>query len=113
AGKISGPACPGAPPRRRHPLVTMRRIWQAIINEAEFRGYSVHYQRERDNYDHGKLVVRIGEDDFPLALFGDRGTPLTLRIRERHPHRRRGYDGWTDTDDDPLHKKLGEVFTHI
>jgi hypothetical protein len=57
--------------------------------------------------------VRIGRDDFPLALYGERGKSLTLRITERHPQRRRGYDSWTDSEDDPLHKKLGEIFTHI
>lgn len=100
-------------PSRQYPLVKMRRIWQAIINEAEFRGYSVDFERERGNYDHGKLVVRIGRDEFPLSLYGTRGKPLTLRTTERHPHRRRGYDGWTDSADDPLHRKLGEVFTFI
>ncbi len=100
-------------PRPGYPLVKMRRIWQAIINEAEFRGYSVHFECERRSYDHGKLVVRIGWDDFPLALYGDRRTPLTLRITERHPQRRRGHDSWTESPDAPLHKRLGEVFTHI
>jgi hypothetical protein len=110
---IYGPDYSWRAPRRGYPLVKMRRIWQAIINEAKFRGYSVDFERERGNYDHGKLVVRIDWDAFPLALYGGRGKPLTLRITERHPQRRRGYDSWTDSADDPLHKKLGEVFTHI
>ncbi|MFY1668546.1 hypothetical protein ACN27G_01100 [Plantactinospora sp. WMMB334] len=108
-----GPDYSWRAPRRQYPLVKMRRIWQAIVNEAEFRGYSVHFEREARYYDHGKLVVRIGRDDFPLSLYGTRGKPLTLRMTERHPHRRRGYDSWTGSDDDPLHKKLGEVFTFI
>lgn len=111
--RIYGPDYSWRTPRHQYPLGKMRRIWQAIINEAEFRGYSVHVERDRGYYDHGKLVVRIGWDDFPLSLYGTRGKPLTLRMTERHPHRRRGYDSWADSDDDPLHKKLGEVFTFI
>ncbi|MFV2019249.1 hypothetical protein [Micromonospora sp. LOL_023] len=111
--RIYGPDYSWRVPRRRYPLLKMRRIWQALINEAQFRGYSVHFEPERDYYDNGKLVVRIGWDDFPLALYGERGKPLTLRMAERHPHRRRGYETWTDSDNDPLHKNLGEVFTFI
>jgi hypothetical protein len=92
----------------------MRRIWQAIINEAVFRSYSVRLaHNRREVYDRGKLIVEIGQDEFPLELYGDPKVPLRLRIAERHPSRRRGYDTWTDTPERPLHKSLGEVFTHI
>jgi hypothetical protein len=48
---IYGPDYSWRAPRRGYPLAKMRRIWQAIINEAEFRGYSVHFDRERSDYD--------------------------------------------------------------
>jgi hypothetical protein len=36
----------------------IRRIWQAIIDEALFRGYSVDFRySRRDTYDRGQLVV--------------------------------------------------------
>jgi hypothetical protein len=100
-------------PTRQYPLAKMRRIWQAIVTEAEFRGYSVRFERESRSYDQGTLVLSIGPDAFPIALYGKRGEPLTLRITQQHPRRRRGYDSWTDSPDDPLHTKLGEIFTHI
>jgi hypothetical protein len=100
--------------RPGYPLVKMRQIWQALINEATFRGYTVHFSLEhRDRYEQGKLVVEIGRDEFPIVLYGARKHALTLTIRERHPNRRRGYDSWTETLDRPLHTRLGEVFTHI
>jgi hypothetical protein len=101
-------------PSPRRPLQRMRRIWQAIINEALFRGYSVELaHNRRDTYDRGQLVVVIGRDRFPLELYGDREVPLQLRITERHPQRRRGYDTWTESDDRPVHAALGEIFTRI
>lgn len=101
-------------PNKRRPIQRMRQIWQAIITEAEFRGYETLFQHNRrDHYDSGQLILRIDRDDFPIRLNGERGQPLQLTIREVHPGRRRGYDTWTDTPDNPLHEQLGEVFTHI
>lgn len=101
-------------PNKRRPLQRMRQIWQAIITEAEFRGYETQFQHnQRDRYDSGQLILRIDRDEFPIQVYGERGQPLRLTIKETHPARRRGYDTWTDTPDKPLHKQLGEVFTHI
>lgn len=101
-------------PHRQYPKQRMRRIWQAIVCEAAFRGYETFFQlARRDQYARGELVVRIDRDEFPLDLYGDRQTPLRLMIRERHPSRRRGYETWTDSPDRPLHKQLGDVFTFI
>jgi hypothetical protein len=101
-------------PSSRRPMQRMRKIWQAIITEAQFRGYEVEFRHyRRDHYDRGQLVLRIDWDEFPLELYGERGTPLRLTIKERHPTRRRGYDSWTDSPDKPLHGQLGEIFTHI
>jgi hypothetical protein len=102
------------PPSPGRPLQRMRRIWQAIIDEAGFRGYSVEVaHNRRDVYDRGRMVVAIGPDEFPLDLYGDRSVRLRLRITEQHPQRRRGYDTWTDSADRPLQSVLSEVFTHI
>jgi hypothetical protein len=101
-------------PRIRRPLKRMRQIWQAIIDEAGFRGYEVLFRHDRrDRFDRGQLVIRIDWDDFPLELVGDHETPLRLTIKERHPARRRGLDTWTDTAERPLHEQLGEIFTFI
>jgi hypothetical protein len=111
---IYGPDFNWRAPRPGYPLVKMRRIWQALITEATFRGHSVQFSLEnRDHYDRGKLVIGIDWDKFPIELYGDRRRTLTLTIKEKHPHRRRGYDSWTETPDRPLHTQLGEVFTHI
>lgn len=101
-------------PNPRRPLQRMRRIWQAIITEASFRGYQSSFRHHpRDHFDRGQLVLHINRDEFPIELYGERGHPLRLTITERHPSRRRGYDTWTDTPDQPLHMRLGEIFTHI
>jgi hypothetical protein len=101
-------------PNSRRPVQRMRQIWQAIITEAEFRGYETLFRHnQRNRYDSGQLILRIDRDEFPIQLYGGRGQPLQLTIRDVHPARRRGYDTWTDTPDKPLHKQLGEVFTHI
>ncbi|MBO3738125.1 hypothetical protein [Actinoplanes flavus] len=101
-------------PRPGYPLVKMRRIWQALIKEAAFRGYTVRFSLDhRDRYDRGQLVIEIGRDEFPIVLYGDRKHTLTLTIKQRHPNRRRGYDSWAEAPDRPLHTRLGEVFTHI
>jgi hypothetical protein len=101
-------------PNRRRPVQRLRRVWQAIITEAEFRGYQVTFRHyPRDHFDHGQLVVHIDRDEFPIELHGERGAPLRLTIKEVHPSRRRSYDSWTDTPERPLHTQLGEVFTHI
>jgi hypothetical protein len=101
-------------PSPQRPLQRMRRIWQAIISEALFRGYSVEFaHNRRDAYDRGQLIIEIGQDQFPLDLYGDRTTPLRLRITEPQPQRRRDYDIWTDSPERPLQAALGEVFTHI
>jgi hypothetical protein len=111
---IYGPDFNWRAPRPGYPLVKMRRIWQALITEATFRGYSVRFSLEnRDHYDRGNLVIDIDRDGFPIALYGDRRHTLTLTIKEKHPHRRRGYDSWTEAPDRPLRTRLGEVFTHI
>ncbi|MEV2241070.1 hypothetical protein [Micromonospora sp. NPDC049891] len=101
-------------PNKRRPVQRMRQIWQAVITEAEFRGYETLFRHNRrDHYDSGQLILRIGRDEFPLQLYGERGKPLQLTIKEVHPARRRGYDTWTDTADQPLHRQLGAIFTHI
>ncbi|WP_434742729.1 hypothetical protein [Micromonospora sp. SH-82] len=99
---------------RRRPMQRMRQIWQAIITEAEFRGYETLFQHNRrDHYDRGHLILRIDREDFPIQLSGEQGKPLLLTITQVHPARRRGYDTWTDTPDTPLRTQLGEVFTHV
>jgi hypothetical protein len=35
---------------RRRPIVRMRRIWQAVVAEAMFRGYSVHVDHNRRDH---------------------------------------------------------------
>jgi hypothetical protein len=99
---------------RRKPVVRMRRLWQAIINEARFRGYTVHVsQNHRDAYDAGGLVVRIGPDDCKIHLDGDTVTPLRLRVSTDPPQRRDRGDAWTDADGVSVEQRLGEVFTRI
>jgi hypothetical protein len=111
---IYGPDFSWRAPRPGYPLVKLRRIWQALITEATYRGYAVRFSLDnRDHHDRGKLVIGIDRDEFPIELYGDRRHTVTLTIKERHPHRRRGYDSWTDAPERPLHTRLGEVFTHI
>ena len=102
-----------SPMSPRRPAQRMRRIWQAIIDEALFRGYAVAFaHNRRDHFDRGQLVTEIGWDRFPLDLYGDRTTRLRLLIAD--PHRRRRGDGtWTDSAEHPLEGQLGEVFTYI
>jgi hypothetical protein len=64
------------------PAQRMRRIWQAIIAEARFRGYTVGFtHNRRDDYDVGRLVVAIGPDEFPLELTGLPGALRLGRVR--------------------------------
>jgi hypothetical protein len=101
-------------PIRQYPVQRMRKIWQAIITEARFRGYKASFRHDRtDRYSHGQLLVTIGPDDFPLELYGKISKPLCLRVRAQHPKRRRGFETWTDSPQLPLQKQLGEVFTGI
>jgi len=99
---------------RKKPIVRMRRLWQAIINEARYRGYEVYVRQEhRDPYDAGSLIVRIGRDDCKIKVYGDTVTPLSLRIETDPPQRRRRDDVWTDTDGVSVEQCLGDVFTRI
>jgi hypothetical protein len=99
---------------RKKPVVRMRRLWQAIINEARFRGYAVHVsQNHRDAYDAGSLVVRIGPGECKIHLYGDTVTPLRLRMSTDPPQRRGRGDVWADADGVSVEQRLGEVFTRI
>lgn len=100
-------------PPRTKPLVRMRRIWQAIINEAILRGYRVRVDHDRrDRSDHGSLIITIGRDDCAVSLYGDRTTPLRLSLPSDQP-RKRNPDTWTDTPDTKLERRLGEMLTRV
>ena len=97
----------------RRPIVRMRRIWQGLITEALFRGYTVYIERDRsDRHDSGRLAVQIGLDVYDIVLRGDSTTPLCLWVPDDTQRRRRG-DTWTDKGGGPIEQRLGEVFTTI
>ncbi|MDZ5447388.1 site-specific integrase [Micromonospora sp. 4G57] len=59
-------------PNKRRPVQRMRQIWQAIITEAEFRGYETLFRHNRrDHYDSGQLILRIDWEPFPFLRRGE------------------------------------------
>lgn len=102
-----------AAPGRRRPAQRMRRIWQAIIVEAEFRGYRASLEHSRrDIYDTGQLVISIGRDDIPLVLSGGGQQPLSIRL-EIEGVRRNKRETWTDSADAQLESQLGALMTRV
>jgi hypothetical protein len=100
------------PPPRTAPVVRMTRIWQAILDEALFRGYDVRVDLDRYSaYDRGHLVVILRPDEYPISLTAiNRGT-LSLSLPSEN-RRRRG-DVWTDEPDRRIETCLGELFTRM
>jgi hypothetical protein len=99
---------------RRHPMIRMRRIWQAIVNEAAQRGYETRVHEEG----HGArlsatLVVVIGKDQYRVDLHGDTTTPLRLSIPGDDPRSSPHAEEWTNACGGPIEQRLGEVFTRI
>ncbi|MGH3758435.1 hypothetical protein [Actinophytocola sp.] len=84
------------------------RILQAIIAEAEFRGYRV---RKAGHVRDGYLEISIGwDDEFPFT-FG--GTTHGLWLRLQPPGRRVRALTWSDTKTEPVERQLGKFFDQV
>ncbi|MFI9455021.1 hypothetical protein [Amycolatopsis sp. NPDC052450] len=86
----------------------MLRIWQAILDEAGFRGYRVWAGGQRGEY----VTLEAGPDYFRLTSGGSQNG-LWLRLRAEEHQRNQKNLTWSDTESKPLEQQLGAMFDRL
>lgn len=87
----------------------MLRIWQAILDEARFRGYRVRVGGQRGG-EH--VTIEAGRDEIRLTSGGTQNG-LWLRLHPEEGYRRQKNTSWSDTEDRPLEQQLGAMFDGV
>lgn len=87
----------------------MLRIWQAILDEAGFRGYRVRIGGQRRG-EH--VTIEASRDEFKLTGGGTQNG-LWLKFHPEEGYRRQKNTSWSDAEDRPLEQQLGAMFDRL